>query len=184
VVRHLWTQSVPTLESVAHTLTLSATVIVPGGTPGETDIQVDTDLSIPAWDGDNDAGVGVQSGQYYISVHTVDGKGGEATLTQAVVVMNPHQPVNLVIAAPNILKGPDPTFIFTVQGGVTGVTLDIHVYDLAGEKIAAFKTIAQNGKVSWLGHRLASGMYLAVVGVSDPTGDFLGRQTLRLVVLN
>jgi flagellar hook assembly protein FlgD len=184
VVRHLMSQYVPSIESVVHNLTLSTSVIVPGGSPGETQIQVDTGLSIPAWDGDNDAGVAVQSGQYYVAVHTIDGKGGEATLTQAVVVMNSTQPVKLVLATPNVLRGPEPMFIFTVQNGITHATLKVHVYDLAGEMVTAFTAVEQNGQVTWLGHRLASGMYLAVIEVSDSDGDVLGRQTLHIIVLN
>ena len=183
IVRHLLTQNVPSLENV-HTLTLSQSVIVPGGAPGETQIQVDTGFSIPAWDGDNDAGIGVQNGQYYVSVHTIDGEGGQSTLTQAVVVMNPNQPMKLVLATPNVLKGPDPLFVFTVQNGLANVILNIRIYDLGGELITGFVTSPQNGKVSWLGRGLASGIYLAVVMVSNSDNDLLERQTLRLLVLN
>jgi flagellar hook assembly protein FlgD len=184
VVRHLLSQTVPSIQSIVHNLTLSSSVIVPGGTPGQTQIQVDTGLPIPAWDGDNDAGVGVQSGQYYVAVHTIDGKGGEATLTQPVVVMNSTQSVKLVLATPNLLRGPEPLFVFTVQNGISHASLNVHIYDIAGEMVSAFTTVALDGKATWLGHRIASGMYLAVIEVSDSDGDLLGRQTLRIVVLN
>ncbi|HET9870421.1 MAG TPA: hypothetical protein VFR02_08000, partial [bacterium] len=175
------------LQGVVHTLTLSTNVIRPdatgGGAPALVAIQVDNGLSIPAWDGDNDQGVQVQSGTYYVAVHTVDGHGGEATLTEGIAVMNGPPTAGLVLATPNQLAGPYPNFTFTVAPAWAESVVDVRIYDLAGELITHFSAAPQGGKVSWRAGRVASGLYLAVVTLKTAGGDQLARETLRLVVL-
>ncbi len=188
VVRTLLTQTLPTLEGVVHSLTLSTPVIRPnskdGGAPAWVTIQVDSGMVIPAWDGDNDAGMPVQSGQYYISVHTVDGNGGDSTLTQGIVVMNEISGSQLVLATPNLITGTDPRFTFTVQAGLTNVVMDGRIYDLAGELLGHFSAKPQGGKVVWQAGWIASGIYLAVVTLSNSDGDMIGRQILRIAVVH
>ena len=180
-------ETVPASEAVVHSLSLSTSVIRPsesgGGSPAQVQIQVDSGIPVLYWDGDNNAGQLVQNGQYYVSVHTVDGNGGTSTMVQGIVVLSSQSTGRLVLATPNVLEGPDPLFTFTVQEGLTNVRMEVRLYDLAGELMAHFEAETFGNQVRWQTAKIASGTYLAVVDLSTPSGDRLGRTTLPIEVI-
>lgn len=132
------------------------------------------------WDGRDDNGNVVTTGRYFLSVHWIDGEGGEQTLTNEVAVMDQGVPSGLVSAWPNILKGPGATTLFVTSQ--PGLTLHIQIYDLAGELVGKVDGAAGTSQAGWTADKVASGIYLAVVELKDASGNKVARQALKLMV--
>jgi hypothetical protein len=124
----------------------------------------------------------VTTGKYYVEVHTDDGQGGDQQITQSVMVEG-HRGgagAGTVRAIPNALTGANPQATFSATGaGVT--SLRVRVYTTSGELVADLPKGA-SGAVTWDATNKASGLYLAVVEVSDALG-LLATRVVKLSVL-
>jgi hypothetical protein len=136
-----------------------------------------------AWDGRSDDGAVVTAGQYILAVHWVDGKGGERVITKQVTVMDNGGPSGLISARPNILPGEGSTALFV--SSQPGLNVHVQVYDMAGELVYETTGGVGTSQASWtLGRHSASGIYLAVVELTDGSKNRIARQTLKLAVVH
>ena len=187
VVKHLYAFVDDPGKAAVVGVQLSTTVIKPsnttvGGTPSQLAVILSSGTTI-IWDGRSDSGTFVQTGQYYVEVHSVDGNGGTTTITEQVSVQAADSP-NLILARPNILdatKGITGT-IFTAA--TTNLTLRAYIYTVAGERVATLDGLAGQSNVIWNASGLASGIYIAVVDAKDPVGNLVDHQLLKLLILH
>ena len=109
------------------------------------------------------------------STPCTDGLGHTCTPTPT------SQPQGPVVAGPNILQGSQTGTTFRVPE--SGATLQVSLYDLAGELIASGTGTPGSSQCYWDSTGTANGLYLARVTVKDPDGSSRG-QTLKLVVIH
>jgi uncharacterized repeat protein (TIGR01451 family) len=165
-------------------VTLTSAVIQPGAQGGTIPTQLGVLLSggtTVIWDGRSDNGSVVTTGQYFVEVHVADGQGGDQQITHAVLVDGDkgQMGAGVVTAMPNALSATAPTAIFNATGaGVT--TLKVRIYTTAGELVED-QLQGPSGVVSWTPDNIASGLYLAVVEVSDAKG-LLSTKVLKISV--
>jgi hypothetical protein len=187
VVRNLYTTVAAPVSVQMAAMSLSANSFNPYSStlPAGTVLTVTDTLGgavTIAWDGRDDNGTVVTTGRYFLSVHWVDGRGDEQTLTKEVTVMDQGVPSGLVSACPNILRGPGATTLFVT--GQPGLTLRLKVYDLAGELVGNVDGVPGRSQAAWTADQAASGLYLAVVELYESDGSFAGRQCLKLIVVH
>src|SRR5581483_1760246 len=152
----------------------------PGGNSAVTILFNGTSV---VWDGKSDSGAMVTNGNYQVEVHFVDGNGGEEVVSKGVIVEHGGTPVvdGTVYAQPNVVKGATSTL---VKINATGsYTLTVHLYDTAGELVKAPVTGQAGSKNVPLDlSGLASGLYFAVVDLTDLNGHFVQKQVTQLVI--
>jgi hypothetical protein len=137
-----------------------------------------------AWDGKGDNGSIVQTGQYFIEVHSKDGVGGETTVIKQLSVMaaDPNT-AGTIMVQPNVIdatKGILGT-TFKANSSLT-LTLKVSLYTLAGELTKAVAGTPDTGAVYLSASGLASGIYLAVVDSIDAQGRAIDKKILKVLV--
>ena len=187
VVKHLYAYVDDPGKSAVMGVQLSTTVIKPsnnpvGGTPNQLGVILSNGTTI-LWDGRSDSGTFVQSGQYYVEVHSVDGNGGTTTVTEQISVQAADSP-NIVMAQPNILDATKGITGTTFTAATSGLTLRAYIYTVAGERVATLDGQAGQSNVYWNASGLASGIYIAVVTAKDSKGGLLSQQTLKVKVVH
>ncbi len=189
VVKHLYAYtSDPGSVGVA-SVQLSATVIQPGpsspGTPSDLTITLSNGTTV-VWDGTSDGGTYVQSGMYLVEVHTTDGTGGEETVVKQVTVndRNTAQGEGTVTAWPNVLNGSGASWTTTFNSNSSlSLTLNVSVYTVAGELVQKISGPVGTNQATWNASGLASGIYLAVVDLTNANGYSMGRQIVKVAVI-
>jgi len=187
VVRHLYALLTDPGPNPLAGMTLSSGVIVPrqdgaSGTESQLSIIL-ADGTTVVWDGKNDRGSIVTSGQYFVEAHSNDGQGGDNLQTQRVTVMGTHadQGVGTVTARPNVL-GSGITQTLLKSDSALSLTLRARVYTTAGEWVASLEGNPGTNQAGWNIGGLASGVYIVVVDVLNSQGGLAGRQTLKVFV--
>ncbi len=186
VVKHLFAYMDDPGNSLIKGFNLSASAIVPGsaspGTPAKVQITSDLGTVLGTWDGRSDSGTVVTNGIYYVEITATDGAGGESVITKTVTVLQQGNrwAAGVVTAAPNRADSDHPDIIFGT--GTAGLTLTVRIYDVAGEEVATFRGAAGSSQAQWSTGGTASGIYIAVVGLTDANGKWAGQQTLKLLV--
>lgn len=185
VVRHLYeVLSDPGPVGVSG-VTLTSPVIQPGATGGTIPSQLGILLSggtTVVWDGRGDSGRVMSSGTYYVEVHTSDGQGSDQQVIHSVRVDGEkgQAGMGVVTAAPNALSATAPAATFNATGA--GVTqLKVRIYTTAGELVSP-PLVGPPGVLDWNAVGSASGLYFAVVEVSDAQG-VLGTKVIKLSVM-
>jgi hypothetical protein len=189
VVKHLYSYTDDPGPAGVSSVQLSATVIRPGssgpGMPSDLKITLSNGTTV-VWDGTGDGGTYVQSGQYLVEVHTVDGKGGEETVVKEVSVddRNSAAGAGVVTAWPNRLTASNGALTTTFHSNSSqSLTLGVSIYTVAGERVTGLTGSAGTNQATWNASGIASGLYLAVVDLTDSNGTQLGKQTLKVLVL-
>ncbi len=135
------------------------------------------------WDGTDDQGSYVTSGEYLLSVNWEGGGGPSGSITKNILVvgggLREGEPV---AAVPNLLRVSSGLKQVSFLGP-SGPTLRVRIYSLAGELVASFLGEPGTGQASWEVSNAASGLYLAVVEKLDVSGGLTGRQTLKISVI-
>jgi uncharacterized repeat protein (TIGR01451 family) len=187
-VKHLYSEMNDPGKTSVVEMKISSTVIQPGlsppaGTPSRLTISLNDGTTV-TWDGTGDNGAYVQTGQYFVEVHTVDGLGGSTTVTKPVLVVESTGEAGKVTAGPNRLN-PSNGYLVTFRSGASrGLTLNVSLYTTAGERVATVAGVPGSGQVTWDASGKASGLYLAVVELLDSSGGNMGRQILKLIVVH
>ncbi|HTC21465.1 MAG TPA: hypothetical protein VK859_11495, partial [bacterium] len=189
VVKHLYSYTDDPGPAGVSSVQLSSTVIRPGssgpGMPSDLTISLSNGTTV-VWDGTGDSGAYVQSGQYLVEVHTVDGQGGEETVVKEVSVddRNSAAGAGVVTAWPNRLTASNGALTTTFHSNsAQSLTLGVSIYTVAGELVTTLEGGAGTNQASWNATGIASGLYLAVVNLTDSNGTSLGRQALKLIVI-
>jgi uncharacterized repeat protein (TIGR01451 family) len=181
IVRHL-AQTVADALPNNTGFSLSASTFSPGyqGGPNTT---LSIELSggtVVTWDGRGDNGQFLTNGQYTVIVATYDGQGGSATVSKQVTIFHSSLdlPNGTVVVYPNpfsLAKYPGARLTFSVGGNYS---LKADIYTLAGERVAQVESLPGNNFMTWDpasqtagGSGAASGIYIAVVRVTDPQGQ-------------
>ncbi len=187
VVKHLYSYADDPGNAPLGQVQLSTAMIRPRvGTPvpgGNNSVTVMFNGTSVLRHGTSDVGAVLTNGDYLIEVHWTDGKGGEEVVSKGVIVERGNSPVTNgnVYAAPNILKGVSSTTVMV--NSTTAMTLTVSLYDTAGELVKRPVT-GESGtnQVSLDASGLASGLYLAVVDLTDVNGHLIQKQTTKIVV--
>ena len=190
VIRHLYAYMDDPGQGQVLSMELSTGVIKPGysssnGTPSQVSVILSSGTTV-VWDGKSDSGTYVQSGQYFIEVHTVDGQGGQATVVREISVQdaNAHNGIQRVEAMPNVLNSTNG-YATTLMSNTTMVlTLKARIYTTAGELMAVVDGNAGTGWVKWDASGVASGLYIAVVEERDAQGGLVSRQIQKIAVIH
>ena len=190
VVKTLYVDSSNPVAGTVSQLKLSASSIDPtsgpvtGNLPTQLTITLNNGTTI-VWDGTSDNGGVVPSGQYFIEAIEQNGSGGETVMTGHVMVVSDQANAGMgnLLAEPNILNratGYGVTFI----SNIPGLTLDVRVYDTAGELVLHRTSgIEGSGSTLWDATGKASGIYFAVVEASAAQGGLIGYKILKIVVV-
>jgi len=189
VMRHLYAyMDDPGLAGVL-SMQLSTSVIKPsyeaaGGTPNEVTVMMSNGVTV-VWDGKSDAGIFVQSGQYFIEVNTVDGLGAQSTVVREISVQdaNSREGIERVVAQPNVLNQANGYRVTFVSNTSMRLTLKASIYTLAGELVGVFQGGAGTNQVKWDASGVVSGLYLAVVEEVDAQGGRVSRQIQKIAVI-
>ena len=72
--------------------------------------------------------------------------------------------------------------IFTAA--TANLTLRVHIYTVAGERVATLDGLAGQSNVYWNASGLASGIYIAVVDAKDASGNLVDHQTVKVLILH
>jgi len=190
VVRHLYAYVDDPGAKTVVGATMSSGVIAPsndsaGGSPRELTITLSDGVTM-VWDGRNDSGSFVGNGQYFVEVHSVDGSGGESTLTEKVAVIGGDEGKGMgeVKAVPNVLTTATGNRVTTFKwDGNVSATLRARVYTMAGELVGSVEGAAGANEAVWDAGGRASGIYLAVVEMVGDKGGILARQTVKVLVV-
>jgi hypothetical protein len=130
----------------------------------------------------------VQSGEYFVEVHTVNGSGGETTVIKEVSVedQNRVNGVGVVTAWPNILNASKGALTTTFHTNSSmSLNLKVSIYTVAGELVHQATGNDGANPPAWDASSVASGTYLAVVElINAANGGVMGRQTIKLVVIH
>jgi hypothetical protein len=187
VVRHITALVDDASDAQLTSLDLSTNVVSLGAGDPSNPNQVVVTLSTGAtfvWDGRGDSGVVVTGGHYEIEVHWTNGKGAEDVISRGILVEGGTAGVRgKVQAEPNVLDGSvNYQTVFKINQ-VTGMTLSVRVYDMAGELVGRNVGPVGGNLVTYDGSGRASGLYLGVVELRDGvTGNFEGRQISKFVI--
>ena len=168
---------------------LSSTIIEPGGQGGGVPSQLTLTLSTGAtvvWDGTGNDGAYVQSGQYFLEVHTTNGNGSDMTVIKQVSVdgRSTGTGLGVVSASPNMI-GRGSTLVTFHNNSSLSLTMKVSLYTVAGELIGAPITGDNGSNPPQLNTgSLASGLYIAVVELSNASGGIMGHQTVKITVIH
>jgi hypothetical protein len=124
------------------------------------------------WMGVNSRGEAVRPGSYLVKVTQQDENGALHVYTQSVVVLQDNAPAFSGLAAwPNPAGHADSVVTVQVDGAAYGSRAEGEVFNLAGERVAGLGGDLASGNLRWeLSPKLASGVYLIRVRVTDPSG--------------
>ncbi len=191
-IRHLLTYLDDPGPAGVSNVQLSTSVFDPSpnsssGNNGHVSISFGAGMTV-VWNGTDDQGAYVTSGQYFISVHTQDGQGGDSNVTLKVTVIetNDQNGVGTVTARPNLLNRASPSYTTTFfSDSSLNLTLRVSVYDMAGELVQTPKMgLSGQNSVSWDASQVASGIYLAVVESLNAQGGTVKRSSLKVAVIH
>lgn len=190
VVRHLYSYVDDPGLSTISSMDISSSVIQPTNGPvtNNSPTQVSIALSngtTVVWDGKGDGGNILQSGQYFITVHAVDGQGSDSTITRQVTLLssNASSGMGKTYSIPNILtrvSGPATFF----NDSTVKLTLRVSLFTVAGERVAMFFGAPGSNSAPWDPGNLASGLYIAVAELRDINNGFVGRQFTKVLVFH
>jgi uncharacterized repeat protein (TIGR01451 family) len=188
LVKHLYGWINDTTCSQLTGVTLSQSAIQPGSSSPAASVQMVIQTSATAvtlnWDGTSDSGGFVSSGTYILSVHWAEGVGTTEDITRIIQVNSGESARNgTITASPNYLSRIGGTF--KTQFKLTSAqqyTLRAHIYDIAGEEVAALQGNPGTNQVDWNAAGCASGWYLAVVEIINANGSLESRQKLKIIV--
>jgi flagellar hook assembly protein FlgD len=137
-----------------------------------------------AWDGTNDTGSMVQSGEYLVKVTKATGKGEVQVFTQAVTLLDsPDSSLDGAYAAPNPLLAGDQTLTIWLPASAAGMKVKVEIYDLAGEKTAETVQANSSGHITLDLHGTeASGIYLVRLTSRDGRGTAVSK-TLKIALI-
>jgi flagellar hook assembly protein FlgD len=168
---------------------LSSSTIEPGaqggGAPSQLSIVLNDGTTV-VWDGTGNNGVYVQSGQYFLEIHTTNGNGSDTTVVKQVSVDDRFtgSGMGVVSAAPNVLKSGSMIAAFSSNSS-QALTMKVSIYTIAGELLRPVLTGDNvNNPPKWDAAGVASGTYIAVVELRDSTNGLVGRKVLKIVVIH
>ncbi len=134
------------------------------------------------WDGTSDNNALVSPGQYMVEAHWNNGQG-TTDITQLIMVTGGPQANGLVTAQPNILAGGTTRTTF-VLNSAQPMSLKVNIYTVAGELVKSLLGGPGTNQALWDAGSTASGLYLAVVEISNLNGGITGRQVLKIIVVH
>jgi len=189
VVRHLYSYVDDPGQGTIDGVQLSTSVFRPSyapsaGAPSQLNITMSNGTTV-VWDGRNDGGTIVQSGQYFVEIHSYDGQGGETQLTQRVSVQGGDRTngAGTVTARPNLINPVQAGPITFVSDALVSMTLRVSLYTMAGELVRIIDGPSGQNTASWDGLYVASGTYLAVVESRDVQGGLANKQVLKIQII-
>ena len=143
------------------------------------------------WNGLNDQGLAVSGGNYEVQVNMVTIQGKITVATESIVVMNEKSPyMGDVSIQPNPYvnsASASKQIRFVWAPGTDTGWMNVTVYTIIGEKVAAFNTTLQSGSVVWNlktedNSRAANGYYVVVFESKNINGR-ADRKMAKLVML-
>jgi flagellar hook assembly protein FlgD len=190
VIRHLDSVTADAV-TLSTGVNISAGTIVPsfqGGMNSAVTITLTGGTTL-VWDGRNDAGQFVSSGQYFVEVTSNDGQGRDSTITKEINVTS--RSTNLTGTPVTVYPNPDSvrvngSVIYFVANGSTGLTLKVKIYTLAGERVLTdIPVLPGAGFAKWdfTNQAMASGLYLADIEIIDAQGG-LQRQITKILIVH
>jgi hypothetical protein len=189
VVRHIYAYVNDPNNAPMDSVNLSSGVIKPTADTAPTGdgtnvVTITTPNGVTlVWDGRGDNGAVVTNGRYEVAVHYTDGKGGEEAITQGITVEGGKQAVGDgdVYASPNVIKGAVRGTTVKVNTGMS-LTARVKLYDVAGELVKAVQGPAGANEAGLDVTGLASGIYFAVVDLSDTQGRYIRQKTIQILI--
>jgi hypothetical protein len=119
-----------------------------------------------AWNGTNDRGEPVASGQYLVKVERVEGQASAAPVTRGVtVIQGTGASAGEIRPVPNPVSAKDDHVDLLLTPGLAPGSVHGVVYTLAGERVAQMDNRLDPTRLSWNlgGNRMASGLYIVRV---------------------
>jgi hypothetical protein len=184
VVRHLY-QTQPATDTAVTDVTLSTTVIHPGG-DGKDGISptvgiVLSDGVATVWDGTSDSGNNVQDGSYFIHLKVENASNGTLDITKPISVLDSRANTGNTGVWPNVVSPDNPKV--TLHAGKLGSDQLIHavLFTIAGSKAGQVEGLTGQNDLTWDLGAYASGLYIVVMDTRE-NGLLKDRTTLKLMV--
>jgi hypothetical protein len=135
---------------------------------------------LACWDGSNEAGSPMESGNYVVVVS--DSSGRMLVEKQVAVIRAPSAGEFKLLAAPNPLRGGEQLRL-RVEGSGQGSSVEIELFSLAGERVWNSSLAGENGsiRISAPLAGLAPGTYVFSAARRGPSG--LKRASLKIGVI-
>ncbi|HVZ81232.1 MAG TPA: DUF11 domain-containing protein [bacterium] len=185
VIRHLFTYVDDPAGSVLTNVATDSDRIDPGVTGPIQVTLVNTGTPVTlTWDGTTDAGSYATPGHYQMQVHWDDGAGGTSDISRGLLVVSDVHPGDAIIAKPNVLNAKNGFQAQFIDPSGLPRTVSYHIYDLAGELVAAKDGPLGGGLNDWDASGQASGLYLAVVEIRNMNGGLMQRNILKVLVIH
>jgi hypothetical protein len=138
----------------------------------ETDLLINWGGNSPEkWDGRNDSGQMVQSGQYLVKVTRNTSTGQTEVFSQSVTLLQtPRELLSGVVIQPNPAQTTDTMVKIQIPGISSQTKVQAEVYNLAGEWVAQLDNQAQGQEIDWVLNQASPGIYLIRLKAQDSTG--------------
>jgi uncharacterized repeat protein (TIGR01451 family) len=187
IIRHL-DQFMDDAVTLSTGVSVSSTSFSPsyqGGVNSTETITLNSGTTV-VWDGRNDAGQIVSSGQYFIVVRSNDGQGSDSTVSKEITLF--HHGTDLAPGGVNIYPNPNHLskdgWVLTFDATANpNLTLTVRLYTIAGELVDSVQSAPGSSFLQWdlSGKGLASGLYLAEIDMADPMGA--SQRTVKKIIL-
>jgi flagellar hook assembly protein FlgD len=173
---------------------LVRTLSMPSGGPGVkisratlsggSVLSITSGSSSVTWDGRDDAGRQVQSGDYVVKVTEASGQGQIEVFAQAVTVLDqPQDALASAKAAPNPSTSSGPVQILLDPATPSSTEVVARVYDLAGELVGQADNSLDPSIVSWKpSGTVSSGIYFIRLTATDTEGR-VSKKVVKVVLL-
>ena len=144
-----------------------------------------------SWNGLNDQGIAVSSGNYEVQVNLVTNEGKQTVASKTIIVLSENSKYmgdvgiwpNPYVAKASVTK----QVKFVWNPGTEDGWMNVTVYTIAGEKVRSFNAALQSGSLTWdlktNDNSLVGNGYYVVVYESQNTSGRLDRKTLKMAIL-
>jgi hypothetical protein len=138
----------------------------------ETELSINWGGNSPEkWDGTNDSGQLVQSGQYLVKVTRNTSTGQTEVFSQSVTLLEtPRELLDGVTIQPNPAQTTDGMVRILVPSVSNQTKVQAEVYNLAGEKVAQLTNQTQGQEIDWVLNQASPGIYLIRLKAQDSSG--------------
>jgi flagellar hook assembly protein FlgD len=184
VVRHLY-QTQPATDSAVTDVTLSTTVIHPGG-DGKDGISPTVGIVLSngvatVWDGTSDSGGNVQDGSYFIHLKVENASNGTVEITKPISVLDSRANTGNTGVWPNVVTSDNPKVALHAAKLGSDQLIHATLFTIAGSKAGQVEGLVGQNDVTWDLSGYASGLYIVVMDTRE-NGLLKDRTKLKLIV--
>lgn len=184
VVRRLYVEK-PMPSSDVHDVTLSTTVIHPGG-DGQDGLSPTVGIVLSngvamTWDGTGENGTHVQDGTYYLQINIEGLPDGTLEISKTISVLGSRAQTGLTGVWPNVVKKGSTSPVLHARVLESGQRIQGVLYTIAGMRADTVQGMVGQNDIVWDLSRFQSGIYLVVIETRED-GRLVDRTVRKVLV--